>query len=980
MYPLHLEGLTAQLIGEGAVVLRDASGVERARIPQGLMWDSHPVQPAPSPGVRYQLVEVGGQPALQVTIDRDWLNSPERVWPVHVDPFLKLPTPTDDTFVYETYPNSNYVAATSLYSGKDGSLKRVRSLLHFDVASLTGKTIDSANLYLYNTYSPSCTYRFTDVWRVTSSWVGNTVTWNTQPTVGEKIESKEFAKGGPAGTSCANPGWMNWQVSEAVMKWLSGTWTNHGLEVRAADETITDAFRRYDSADGANDPYLSVWYYEPNLGRLPYYPLLGDELTDRQTLSVNPWNGNLLLEANDLTLKGAANQDFKINRFHNSRLDVDDGDLIGDHWLLDIAQDVRLTPSGGAVPGNDGESMLFEGPSGYRIWFECCDANGKFKRPYGINATLTRNAGDFNYTVTMNQTGVKYNFAGSYPNLDAVTSIVDSHGNTIRFNYDTNLARLNSITDTYGQTTSVVYAGTHKLDYMTDPFGRKVDYTYVGEKLTKVEYKSSAGSVLSAYEYNYDSGENLNYIKDPNGNVTTVTYDTSDRVDVVTWADGGTSDYNYDTDPATGLARTTVIDQRGGQTKYVFNFKGQPVSIEDPIGVVERFDYNATTGDPTSHTNKFGGAEKFSYTQDAFSNFASATLPTGAVDSFAWTSPSTPYRPSSYTSSQYDDTGQQVAFNYTWNTSLDLTSVKNRDNTATLAEMSWNPCGTLAWSKDAAGNQTTYTNDTVTGKTCRTKTITPPNPAGNPNPIGATTLSYDSKNRIASVQDGKNQLTKYVYDDLDRVTRIEFFNNVADTTPVSTITHSYDGNGNQTSRVDSAAGTTNYGYDVRNRICWELEGTATGTCAAPPAGATAYSWDKTGNLTSLTNGWGTTSYAYDAANRVDSITAPNNQLVDYRYPRRAQKGRDRLSQQDDRHHRARRLGAGVAHQVPLLRPRHQHHPRRRGLHLPLHRPRRQRHPLPLPHHRPHDEHADRLHLRPSWAGQDQPRCGRRRGL
>ncbi len=687
VYPLHLEGLTAQRTADGAVVFRDAAGVDRALIPQGLMWDSRADNPPVPTGVSYQLVEVGGQPALQVTVDRDWLNSPERAWPIHVDPLIwSLPAGADDTFVYEYYPNSNYDAATTLYSGKDGRLARVRSLLHFDVSSLTGKTIDYAQLWLYNTYSPSCIAHFTEAWRVTSAWNGSTVTWNTQPTIGEKIDEWQHAHGGPAGSSCANPAWTTGRVTEAVMRWVSGSWTNHGLEVRAQDETITDGFRRYDSTNTANDPYLRIRYWEPNLGRLPYYPLLGDELTDRQALSVNPYNGNLLLEANDLTLKGAANQDFKINRFHNSRLDVGDSDLVGDYWLLDIGKDVRLTPSGGAVPGNDGESMLFEGPSGNRIWFECCDANGNFKRPYGLNASLTRNAGDFNYTVTMNQTGIKYNFVGNYPVIGPVTSIVDAHGNTIKFNYDPNNGDLTSITDTYGQTTSIAYIDFYTIDYITDPFGRKVDYTYVGAKLTKVELKNSTGAVLAAYEYNYDSSGNLNSIKDPNGNVTTVTYDTSDRVDVVTWADGGTTDYNYDTDPTTGLARTTVIDQRGGQTVYVFNSKGQPVSIQDPIGVVERFDYNTNTGDPTSHTDKFGGATAFSYTQDAFSNFASSTLPTGAVDSFAWTSPSTPYRPSTYTSSQYDDTGQRVAYNYTWNTSLDLISIKNRDNTATLAE------------------------------------------------------------------------------------------------------------------------------------------------------------------------------------------------------------------------------------------------------------------------------------------------------
>ncbi len=90
VYPLQLEGLTAAVEGAGDVVYRDEDGVERARTPHGFMYDSNvdpnSGEPAISNGVTFAIIPHGAGQVLEIKLDRQWLDSPDREWPVTVDP------------------------------------------------------------------------------------------------------------------------------------------------------------------------------------------------------------------------------------------------------------------------------------------------------------------------------------------------------------------------------------------------------------------------------------------------------------------------------------------------------------------------------------------------------------------------------------------------------------------------------------------------------------------------------------------------------------------------------------------------------------------------------------------------------------------------------------------------------------------------------------------------------------------------------
>ena len=116
--------------------------------------------------------------------------------------------------------------------------------------------------------------------------------------------------------------WVSMRVSQAVRNWATGAWANQGMAL-VADESSTAGYKEFASAEvPGSEPYLSVNWREPLLGRLGHYSLITSELTDRTRLSVNPANGNLLVEAADLRLPGDAGLDVGLGRAYNSREDL----------------------------------------------------------------------------------------------------------------------------------------------------------------------------------------------------------------------------------------------------------------------------------------------------------------------------------------------------------------------------------------------------------------------------------------------------------------------------------------------------------------------------------------------------------------------------------------------------------------------------------------------------------------------------------
>jgi RHS repeat-associated protein len=115
--------------------------------------------------------------------------------------------------------------------------------------------------------------------------------------------------------------------------------------------------------------------------------------------------------------------------------------------------------------------------------------------------------------------------------------------------------------------------------------------------------------------------------------------------------------------------------------------------------------------------------------------------------------------------------------------------------------------------------------------------------------------------------DEASNKTTYTYGAADRLAEAARVNA---TTPVDDWLYTYDPAGNRTLRRH-AVGTgspvnTSFGYNAANELCYSVTGTPTGSCAAPPTGATTYTYDADGQRTT-----GPTA-AYDVQQRLTTLS------------------------------------------------------------------------------------------------------------
>ncbi|MFD9326656.1 LamG-like jellyroll fold domain-containing protein [Streptomyces sp. NPDC060065] len=269
-FPLELAGLTAAIDDQGNVLFTDDEGTVRAWTPAGWMEDSNLAENANegviSSGVTYSLAEEGGRQVLVVKLDKDWLNAPERVFPVRVDPSVKSVDATSGTYVEYPY-NQNFATSEVLKVGTyDGGSHKASSFLRFTGLETTLKNawVIGANLALYNSWSQSCTARPVTVHPITSNWAESTTSKWPGPSTGASLASKSFAHGWkPADTEIWSCGaaWESIKLGSAGRK-LVDDWTharkkNYGLAVKAST-TDSKSWKQFGSEDYPGDDKLSL--------------------------------------------------------------------------------------------------------------------------------------------------------------------------------------------------------------------------------------------------------------------------------------------------------------------------------------------------------------------------------------------------------------------------------------------------------------------------------------------------------------------------------------------------------------------------------------------------------------------------------------------------------------------------------------------------------------------------------------------------
>ncbi|MFD7446442.1 LamG-like jellyroll fold domain-containing protein [Streptomyces sp. NPDC059909] len=202
-FPLDVKGLTPRIADGGEVEFTDADGKVTATIPHAYMEDSkvdrRSADATRSQAVSYALTTVDGKPALKLTADRDWLDDPERVYPVTVDPTV---TASNSTYTQNTISGDHSAENLIKIGSYDSGTNKANSFLQFSSlgTTLAGQKVSAATLNLWAIWSATCDPQSFTVHPVTQSWTPSGVTAYPGPTYGASIGSATPAPG----ASCTN--------------------------------------------------------------------------------------------------------------------------------------------------------------------------------------------------------------------------------------------------------------------------------------------------------------------------------------------------------------------------------------------------------------------------------------------------------------------------------------------------------------------------------------------------------------------------------------------------------------------------------------------------------------------------------------------------------------------------------------------------------------------------------------------------------
>ncbi|MFD6712919.1 LamG-like jellyroll fold domain-containing protein [Micromonospora chalcea] len=276
VFPLTMKGLDATVEPDGSIALREASGKTIGSIPVGSMHDSF-MQPGSgeftiSRAISYELIDVAGGRALRMTASREWLQDPNRVFPVTVDPSVTSGYDTTADTYMQYGDDVNHSGEDNLAVGTwDGGTHRSISLLAFQNfgTAFDYKNLSSVRLKLYLTWQYNCTAQEFSVQTLTQPWNASTARYGGIPYAGPGLGTT-LAKLSPnSARACGNKGadrsigdWVTVDLPVSTFQsWANGG-ANYGLALNT-NQTNSPQFKRFTSRDGPNPvftPYLELTY------------------------------------------------------------------------------------------------------------------------------------------------------------------------------------------------------------------------------------------------------------------------------------------------------------------------------------------------------------------------------------------------------------------------------------------------------------------------------------------------------------------------------------------------------------------------------------------------------------------------------------------------------------------------------------------------------------------------------------------------
>lgn len=247
---MHLGDLSASVNSDGSVSIVDNDGNLKYRIGIPYMQDA-------SDNVLYDIEVRASQNGEYCTItytpNKAWLTSSERTYPILFDP--SITTSEYNSNVHDTYVKQGSTADNStyrrLYVGVDNNGSLIaRSYIKFLKLPEIDSTMPIISAELtFSMYITTTTGKTTGLYKVTSAWDQNTITYANQPTIGQLIDTSDYN-----GTTNKHVFDLTDYIHDMYEYEAAGT--NYGFLFRYVDESLNDIdYNSIYSSDEANKAY-----------------------------------------------------------------------------------------------------------------------------------------------------------------------------------------------------------------------------------------------------------------------------------------------------------------------------------------------------------------------------------------------------------------------------------------------------------------------------------------------------------------------------------------------------------------------------------------------------------------------------------------------------------------------------------------------------------------------------------------------------
>lgn len=402
-----------------------------------------------------------------------------------------------------------------------------------------------------------------------------------------------------------------------------------------------------------------------------------------------------------------------------------------------------------------------------------------------------------------------------------------------------------------------------------------------GNVLSKTVTDPATSSVRT-WSYTYNS----------NGRVLTIDGPRADTSDSTTF-----THYACNTGVECGEVQT-VTDALGHTTSYLsYNAHGQPLTIQDPNGVVTTLAYDLRQ----RLISRTIGTELTTFSYWPTGSLKKVTMPDGTYIEYT-------YDAAHRLTGVSDDEGNRIAYaldalgNITTESVFDPTDSLARTRTRVFNNLGqlWKDIGaagtaavTTTFGYDPDGNQSSVAAPLGRNTTRIFDGLNRLDRVNDPNG-GVTVYGYNPMGDLISVVDPRNRRTTYTYTGLGDLKQ-----QVSPDT--GTTTNNHDSAGNLKTSTDARSKTATYEYDALNRVTsvtyadqvisytYDMGTNQKGrlTQITDNLGSTSWSYDAQGRVLSRQQTTGAVSkgvgYNYDASGRLQTLTLPSGNTVAYGY-------------------------------------------------------------------------------------------------